>query len=64
MSPAVFKFILHFIYTGDLPINAEELVVACNTLAAYVDMIAFGKQLIQSANKYELWELKMAVENV
>ena len=69
ISPAVFKFILRFIflrfiYTGDLPINAEALEIASDTLAAYVDMIAFGKQLIQSASKYELWELKMAVENI
>jgi speckle-type POZ protein len=49
MKPDVFQILLKHIYSGCLP--SEQ------------DALQHGKELIDAANKYELIELKMAVEN-
>lgn len=48
--PDVFRLILEFVYTGCCPDNDEVL--------------EFGKELIDAANKFELVKLKVDVENV
>jgi speckle-type POZ protein len=50
ISPEVFQMILKHIYSGCYP--------------AIKDAIKCGKELINGANKFELVELKMAVENI
>eukprot|EP00956_Cyclotella_meneghiniana_P027448 scaffold61475_cov56-Cyclotella_meneghiniana.AAC.3 len=48
--PEVFRHVLRFVYTGFCP--------------EYDEVLDFGKELIDAANKYELAELKLDVENV
>jgi hypothetical protein len=50
LSPKVFQIILEFIYSGKYPTDKNA--------------IKYGKELINAANKYDLVELKMAVENI
>jgi hypothetical protein len=50
ISPEAFKLILEHIYSGNFPTDE--------------DAIKYGTELINFANKYDLVELKMAVENI
>ena len=50
ISPEVFQLILEHVYCGRQPENE--------------DIFKHGKELINASNRYELIELKMAVENV
>ena len=49
-TPAVFKIILEYVYSGFDPTLDETML--------------YAKELIDGANKYELVDLKMAVENM
>jgi speckle-type POZ protein len=50
VSPEAFQMILENIYSGNYP--------------TVEDAIKYGKELIDAANKYDLVELKMSVENI
>jgi hypothetical protein len=50
VSPVIFQLILEYVYSGCFPSKNDAL--------------KYGKELINAANKYELIELKMAVENL
>jgi speckle-type POZ protein len=50
ISPKAFQIILEHIYSGNFPTNK--------------DAIKYDKELINAANKYDLVELKMTVENI
>jgi hypothetical protein len=49
-NPDVFRILLEHVYSGCLPSKESAL--------------KFGKELINAANKYELTDLKLAVENI
>ena len=50
ISPEVFRYILRFVYTD---------ICLCHS-----EVLKFGKELIDAANRYELVELKIDIENV
>jgi hypothetical protein len=50
LSPEVFQILLEHVYSGCLPSKESAL--------------KYGKELINAANKYELIDLKLAVENI
>ena len=50
MDPKVFRMILQYVYTGYCPFTK--------------DILAFGKELIDAANRFELANLKLVIETV
>ena len=62
IHPEVFHIILKHIYTGVLP----EMKKTHSSNHPYMSrkMFCYGKKLINAANRFELTDMKMAVENV
>lgn len=58
----VFHDVLHHVYTGYFP----EVVVDVDSVNVSMDskIVKYGKELISAANRFELIDMKVAVENV
>ena len=50
MDPKIFRMILQYVYSGYCPFTK--------------DILAFGKELIDAANRFELANLKLVIETV